>query len=65
MTVLPIRPSTATKTTPPALVAVAVAARKAHDRGLERAALRELRNAHGIRLSFARQLCQREATNAS
>jgi hypothetical protein len=42
------------RTTPPALVAIAVAARKTGDRDLERAALRELREVHGIRLSFAR-----------
>ena len=41
--------------TPPALVAVAIAARKTGNRQLERAALRELRESHGIRLSFARE----------
>jgi hypothetical protein len=35
-------------------MAVAIAARKTGDRDLERAALRELRDAHGIKLSFAR-----------
>lgn len=40
--------------TPPALVAVVVAARKSGDRDLERAAIRELRESHGLRLSWAR-----------
>jgi hypothetical protein len=53
ITILPIRPSATT--TPPALVAVAVAARKTGDRDLERAAVRELREAHGIKLSFVRE----------
>ena len=46
--------------TPPALVAVAIAARKTGDRDLERAALRELRDTHGIRLSFFREPADRQ-----
>jgi len=41
--------------TPPALVAVAIAARKTGDRELERAAIRELREAHGLKLSFCHE----------
>jgi hypothetical protein len=41
-------------TSPPALVAIAIAARKSGDRELERSALRELREGHGIALSFVR-----------
>jgi hypothetical protein len=36
-----------------ALVAVAVSARRTGDRELERDALQELRDQHGLRLSFA------------
>lgn len=41
-------------TSPSALIAIAIAARKSGDRELARAALRELRDEHGIRLSFSR-----------
>lgn len=37
---------------PATLVAIAVAARKSGDRTLERVTLRELRDAHGIRVAF-------------
>lgn len=39
----------------PTLIAIIVAARKSGDRQLERDTLRELREDHGIKLSFARQ----------
>lgn len=50
----------------PTLVAIIVAARRSGDRQLEREALRELRDGHGIRLSFARPPRQgeREASHA-
>lgn len=44
-----------TRTTPEALIAIAVAARKTGNREMERAARRELRAAHGISVSFARR----------
>jgi hypothetical protein len=57
-------PTTTThpKVDPPTLVAIAIAARKAGDRRLEQAALRELRNSHGIRLAFAAE--RQEAPDA-
>ena len=58
-TTTPDRPTA----TPPALVAVVIAARKSGDRDLERAALRELRETHGIRLTWAR-LKREGATDA-
>lgn len=44
---------TTPRTTPAALVAIAVAARKTGDKELERSAIRELRESHGLKLSFA------------
>jgi hypothetical protein len=46
------------------LIAIIVAARRSGDRQLERDALRELREAHGIRLSFARGDERQEASRA-
>ena len=43
------------KSSPPSLVAIAIAARQSRDREMERSALRELRESHGINLSFCRQ----------
>lgn len=39
---------------PSSLLAIAVAANRAGDRDLARAAIRELRDEHGIRVSFVR-----------
>jgi hypothetical protein len=50
-------------TSPAELTAVAVAAHKAGDVRLERAAKRELREQFGMRISFLRE--PREVTNAS
>lgn len=50
--------TTRTMSDPPALVAIAIAARKSHDRDLKHAALRDT---HGPRLSFARRPTRQEA----
>ena len=44
-----------TNDSPAALVAIVVAARKAGDRELERAAKRELQERFGVKIGFARQ----------
>ena len=45
----------------PTLVAIAMAARRANDRDLERYAKRELRDQHGVTLSFTKTPCRLSA----
>lgn len=42
------------QTNPPTLVAIAMAARQTGDRDLERSAIRELKERHGVKVSFCR-----------